>query len=46
MNRKSHLMESLIGLGALLFVGSVLGFYILNAPARIVLARDGVLALR
>lgn len=46
MNPKSHLIESFIGLGALLIVVSALGYYILNEPVRIVQAQDEVLALQ
>lgn len=46
MNPKSHLIESLIGLGSLLLIVSALGMYILNEPVRIVQAQDEVLALQ
>ena len=45
MNSKNNfLIESLIGLGALLLVVSALGYYILNEPARIVNAQNNVIA--
>jgi len=45
MNSKNNfLIESLIGLGALLLIVSALGYYILNEPARIVNAQNNVIA--
>ncbi|NWG35802.1 MAG: c-type cytochrome [Chloroflexi bacterium] len=44
MKPKSYLIESLIGLGALLVVVSALGYYILNEPARILNAQRDVIA--
>jgi mono/diheme cytochrome c family protein len=47
MNMKSsYLIESLIGLGALLLIVSALGYYILKEPARIVKAQDDVIAVQ
>jgi len=43
---KPFLIESLIGLGALLIIASVLGYYIMNEPARIVNAQDNVIAVQ
>jgi len=42
--KRSFLVESLIGLGALLLIVSALGYYILNEPTRIVNAQDHVIA--
>jgi mono/diheme cytochrome c family protein len=44
MKPKSYLIESLIGLGALLLIVSALGFYILNESNRIVDAQSNVIA--
>ena len=47
MNPKhSFLIESFVGLGALLLIVSALGLYILNEPVRIVQAQDEVLAVQ
>lgn len=46
MKPKSYLIESLIGLGALLLIVSALGFYILDEPNRIVGAQSGVIAVQ
>ena len=47
MNTKhSFLIESFIGLGALLLIVSALGMYILNEPVRIAQAQEDVLALQ
>ena len=46
MKPKSYLIESLIGLGALLLIVSALGYYILNEPARIVNAQDNVIVVQ
>ena len=47
MNTKHpFLIESFIGLGALLLIVSALGLYILNEPVRIVQAQEDVLALQ
>jgi len=47
MNTKNtFLIESLIGLGALLLVVSALGYYILNEPTRLVQAQGDVLAVQ
>lgn len=46
MKPKSYLIESLIGLGALLLIVSALGYYILNEPARIVDAQSSVIAVQ
>lgn len=43
MKPKSYLIESLIGLGALLLIVSALGFYILDEPNRIVGAQSSVI---
>jgi len=43
---KPFLIESLIGLGALLIIASVLGYYILNEPTRIMNAQDNVIAVQ
>lgn len=43
---KPFLVESLIGLGALLLIVSALGYYILNEPARIVNAQDNIIAVQ
>ena len=45
-SNKPFLIESLIGLGALLLIASALGYYILNEPARIVTAQDDVIAMQ
>ena len=42
--KKSFLIESLIGLGALLLIVSAFGYYILNEPARIINAQNNVTA--
>ena len=44
--KKSFLIESLIGLGALFIIVSALGLYVLNEPVRIVQAQDEVLAVQ
>jgi len=44
--KKSFLIESLIGLGALLLIASALGYYILNEPTRIVSAQNNVVAVQ
>lgn len=44
--KKSFLIESLIGLGALFIIVSALGLYMLNEPVRIVQAQDEVLAVQ
>ncbi len=46
MKPKSYLIESLIGLGALLLIVSALGYYILNEPTRIVNAQGDVIAVQ
>lgn len=46
MKPKSHLVESFIGLGALLLIVSALGFYIINEPNRIVGAQNNVIAFQ
>ncbi len=46
MKPKSFLIESLIGLGALLLIVSALGYYILNEPTRIVSAQNDVVAVQ
>lgn len=46
MKPKTYLIESLIGLGALLLIVSALGYYILNEPARIVDAQSSVVAVQ
>jgi mono/diheme cytochrome c family protein len=46
MKPKTFLIESLIGLGALLLIVSALGYYILNEPARIVNAQDNVIVVQ
>jgi len=46
MKPKTFLIESLIGLGALLFIVSALGYYILNEPTRIVSAQNDVVAVQ
>lgn len=46
MKPKSYLIESLIGLGALLLIVSALGFYIINEPNRIVGAQNNVIAIQ
>ena len=46
MKPKSYLIESLIGLGALLLIVSALGYYILNEPTRIVNAQDNVIVVQ
>ena len=46
MNPKSHLIESLIGLGATMLIAAGLGWYILNEPTRIVSAQEEVLAIQ
>ncbi len=46
MKPKSYLIESLIGLGALLLIVSALGYYILNEPARIANAQGNVIAVQ
>lgn len=43
---RPFLVESLVGLGALLLVVSALGFYILNEPARIVDAQKDVISVQ
>jgi len=43
---RTFLIESLIGLGALLLIISALGYYILNEPARIMNAQDDVIAIQ
>ncbi|NWG08024.1 MAG: c-type cytochrome [Chloroflexi bacterium] len=45
-NKKSFLIESIIGLGALLLIVSGLGLYILNEPDRLVRAQGDVLAVQ
>ena len=45
-NKNSFLIESLIGLGSLLIIVSVLGYYILNEPTRLVQAQGDVLAVQ
>ena len=46
MNPKSHLIESLIGLGATMLIAAGLGWYMLNEPTRIVSAQENVLAVQ
>ena len=46
MKPKTFLIESLIGLGALLLIVSALGYYILNEPTRTVNAQDKVIAVQ
>jgi len=46
MNPKSHLIESLIGLGATMLIAAGLGWYMLNEPTRIVSAQEDVLAVQ
>lgn len=46
MNPKSHLIESLIGLGATMLIAAGLGWYMLNEPTRIVSAQGEVLAVQ
>ena len=46
MKPKSYLIESLIGLGALLLIVSALGFYILDESNRIVDAQSSVIAVQ
>ncbi len=46
MNPKSHLIESLIGLGATMLIAAGLGWYMLNEPTRIVSAQEEVLAIQ
>jgi len=46
MKPKSYIIESLIGLGALLLIVSALGYYILNESTRIVDAQDDVIAIQ
>jgi mono/diheme cytochrome c family protein len=46
MNPKSHLIESLIGLGATMLIAAGLGWYMLNEPTRIVSAQEEVLAVQ
>jgi len=46
MNPKSHLIESLIGLGATLLIAAGLGWYMLNEPTRIISAQGEVLAVQ
>ncbi|MBP8164335.1 MAG: c-type cytochrome [Anaerolineales bacterium] len=43
MNPKSHLIESLIGLGATMLIAAGLGWYMLNEPARITESQAEVL---
>jgi mono/diheme cytochrome c family protein len=43
MNTTSHLIESLIGLGALLVIASALGLYMLSEPSRIANAQGDIL---
>ena len=45
-NKNSFLIESLIGLGSLLIIVSILGYYILNEPTRLVQAQGDVLAVQ
>lgn len=44
MNPKSHIIESLIGLGATMLIAAGLGWYMLNEPTRIVSAQAQVLS--
>lgn len=46
MNPKSHLIESLIGLGTTMLIAAGLGWYMLNEPTRIVSAQEEVLAVQ
>ncbi len=46
MNSKSHLIESLIGLGATMVIAAALGWYILNEPARIAQAQAQTLQVQ
>ena len=46
MNPKSHLIESLIGLGATMLIAAGLGWYMLNEPTRIVSAQEDVLTVQ
>lgn len=46
MNPKSHLIESLIGLGATMLIAAGLGWYMLNEPARILSAQEDVLNIQ
>lgn len=46
MKPKTYLIESLIGLGALLLIVSALGYYILNESNRIVDAQNSVIAVQ
>jgi len=46
MKQKTFLIESLIGLGALLLIVSALGYYLLNESTRIVNAQDKVIAVQ
>lgn len=46
MNPKSHLIESLIGLGATMLIAAGLGWYMLNEPTRIVSAQEEVLTVQ
>jgi mono/diheme cytochrome c family protein len=45
-NKKNFLIESLVGLGALLLIVSGLGYYILNEPTRLVQAQGEVLVVQ
>jgi mono/diheme cytochrome c family protein len=46
MNSKSFLIESLVGLGSLFIIVSVLGLYMFNEPSRIVEAQTQVIDLQ
>ncbi|HNA89435.1 MAG TPA: c-type cytochrome [Anaerolineales bacterium] len=46
MNPKSHLIESLIGLGATMLIAAGLGWYMLNEPTRILSAQTDVLNIQ
>jgi mono/diheme cytochrome c family protein len=46
MNPKSHLIESLIGLGATMLIVAALGFYMINEPARIMQSQTEVLNIQ
>lgn len=46
MNPKSHLIESLIGLGATMLIAAGLGWYMLNEPTRILSAQEDVLNIQ
>ena len=46
MKPKTFLIESLIGLGALLIIVSAFGYYMLNEPKRIVKAQEDVMSVQ